>query len=87
MGTRRMQDLFETLGLSQLPWTARTYLVLIFTFAGLALISSLPFFSVQLGLVSVEGLKMVLAAFLGALSQRGKNRRLRDGGIHGDDKQ
>lgn len=83
MGTRRMQNLFEALGLPRLPRTARIYLVLVFTFAGLALISSLPFFSVQLGLVSVEGLKTVLAAFLGIPSQRGESWRLRDSGIRG----
>src|SRR4051794_14485637 len=80
---RRRRNLFETLGLSMLPWTARIYLVLLFTFAGLALLSSLPIFADPLRLVAVEGLKMLLAALLGALSQLGEGRlrrRTRDEG-------
>jgi hypothetical protein len=53
---------------------ARVYLVLVFMFAGLALLSSLPVFVDPLRLMAVEGLKMVLAALLGALSQLGESR-------------
>lgn len=74
MASRRRRNLFETLGLSKLPWMTRTYLVLLFTFAGLALLSSLPIFAAPLRFVAIEGLKMVLAALLGALSQLGEGR-------------
>lgn len=82
--SKRTQNLFEALGLSRLPSNARIYLVLVFTFAGLAILSALPFFSGQLAAVSIEGLKMVLAALLGALSQLGDSRQPRDGRIAGD---
>jgi hypothetical protein len=73
MASRR-RNLFDTLGLSMLPWVVRIYLVLLFIFASLALLSSLPIFAGSLRSVAVEGLKMLLAALLGALSQFGDGR-------------
>lgn len=73
MAKRRRKDLFEVLGLARLPSMPRVYLVLIFTFLGLALLSSLPVFEgSSLGTLAVEGLKTVLAALLGSLSQLGQ---------------
>jgi hypothetical protein len=63
------RDFFMILGLPQLPWVTRTYLVLVFIFAVLILFSCLPPFSEHLEPVASEGLKTVLAALLGALSQ------------------
>jgi len=68
-------DIFAAMGLSSLPWITRVYLVLVFVFAVLVLLSSLPPFTANLGTVASESLKMVLAALLGALSQSGLTRR------------
>lgn len=67
-------DLFAALGLSSLPWVARVYLVLVVIFAALLLLSSLPALAVHLLPVASDGLKLVLAALLGALSQTGEVR-------------
>jgi hypothetical protein len=72
-------DIFTAIGLSSLPWVTRVYLVLVFVFAILVLLSSLPALAANLGAVASEGLKMVLAALLGALSQAGEDRLTRRG--------
>jgi hypothetical protein len=68
-------DVFAAFGLSSLPWVARVYLTLVVIFAALLLLSALPALTVHLLPVVSDGLKMVLAALLGALSQAGEVRR------------
>jgi len=77
---RRMKqegDLFAKLGLPSLPGVTRVYLVLVVLFAALVLLSSVPALTVPIGPVASDGLKTVLAALLGALSQAGANRSFR----------
>lgn len=58
----------------------RVCLLLVFTFLGLAFLSSLPILEESvLDTLAVEGLKTVLAALLGSLSQLGGGPR-QDGG-------
>ncbi|HVG06169.1 MAG TPA: hypothetical protein VNM67_00525 [Thermoanaerobaculia bacterium] len=72
---RTERDFFSMLGLSDLPWVARVYLVLVVVFAVLLLLSSVPALAVHLVPVASDGLKMVLGALLGALSQAEEVRR------------
>lgn len=65
---------FMRFGLAQIPWVIGMYVFLVFIFATLLLVSCLPPFSQHLGPVAADGLKTVLAALLGALSQIGGRR-------------
>ena len=80
---KRRRNLFEALGLARLPSIPRVCLLLVFTFLGLAFLSSLPVFEGSpLETLAVEGLKTVLAALLGSLSHLGSggSRTRRNGG-------
>jgi len=63
------RDLFAKLGLTNLPLVTKIYLVLVILFAILLVLSSLPGLDLDMGPTVAEGLKTVLAALLGALSQ------------------
>jgi hypothetical protein len=69
MGMRRHTDIFEVLGLARLPWITRVYLLLVFMFTLLLLLSGAFAFNAQIGLIASDSLKMALAALLGALTQ------------------
>lgn len=66
---KQERDLFARLGLANLPWATRVYLILLVIFASMLMLSSLPALDLGMGPAAAEGLKTVLAALLGALSQ------------------
>ncbi len=68
------RDIFSALGLAGIPWVIRVYLVLVSAFGALLLLSATPLVSAGLLGLASDGLKMVLAALLGALSQAGEIR-------------
>ena len=73
-GRRTRADVFSSLGLARIPWVIRVYLVLVSAFGALVLLSVTPLVSGALLSLASDGLKMVLAALLGALSQAGESR-------------
>ena len=70
------RNIFEQLGLGSIPWVIRVYLVLVLSFLTLFIV--LSFGDKSMGAINfaAEGLKTVLAALLGALSQIGHRRSI-----------
>lgn len=74
MENKHRRGMFAFLGLTRLPWVARVYLILVFMFTALVILSAWPVLGTPLGPIASESLKMVLAALVGALSQAGERR-------------
>ena len=62
------KNLFSILGLNNIPWSIRVYLLLVLLLTALVVITLLPSAPVGLWPLASDGLKTVLGALLGALS-------------------